>query len=108
MHYPRLMTQWRRVWFALAYSVLGVILISHGWTSGLVSLMLRTTVLALVGTLMFGVFERFPPRLPRWLARWVLQVASIGISLPIATFAIYMLATKPGTPPFWKNPQRLQ
>jgi sensor histidine kinase YesM len=46
---------------------------------------LRTVLLALIAILVFGLFERWPKRLPRWLARWVLQVVGVALAMPIGT-----------------------
>jgi LytS/YehU family sensor histidine kinase len=54
----------------------------------------------------FGVFEQWPRRLPRWLARWVLQVTAVALAMPVATFHIYVLSTPHGAPPFWQNSLR--
>jgi LytS/YehU family sensor histidine kinase len=84
----------------------GVLLTLH-WKSGTVSLLLRTTALGLMAVLMFGLFEQWPKRLPPWLARWVLQVASVAVAMPLTTLAVYLLSTHAGAPPFWRDQSRL-
>jgi sensor histidine kinase YesM len=69
--------------------------------------LLRTTLLALIATLVFGLFEQWPKRLPSWLARWVLQVSAVGVAMPLATLAIYFISTSPGAPPFWEDKDRM-
>ena len=100
--------EWRRLVVPLALAVgFGLLLGTH-WESGMASVLLRTVALALIGTLVFGLFERWPRRLPAWLARWTLQVAGVGVAMPLSTLAIYLLSTRPGAPPFWQAPERLE
>ena len=90
---------WRR--FAVAFGLaLGVALLLRGvWTSGFPQLLARTTALGLVGLLIFTLFEQRPRRLPRWLARWALQVVGVGVAMPVTTLFIYIVTTKAGAPP---------
>jgi hypothetical protein len=99
---------WRRLAVAggLALAVAG--LLATHWTMGWWSIVLRTGALALAGLLVFGLFERWPPRLPGWLPRWVLQVVGVGMAMPVTTFAVYVLSTRPGAPPFWTDAARMQ
>ena len=97
----------RRVVVALAISNAAGLLLLHGWNSRLSSLFLRTTILGLVAASAFALFEVWPRTLPRWLQRWALQVVSVGVSMPITTFLIYVVSTHEGAPPFWETPARL-
>ena len=99
---------WRRVAFTLAISLAVGGLLGLGWTSGAASVIERTLAIGLVAMLAFGLFEQWPPRLPRWLARWVLQVATVAVVIPPAVFAIYVWSTPPGAPPFWQEKERLE
>jgi len=99
---------WRRVAFTLAFAVAIGLLMGTGWKSGLMSILVRTIALGLVGMLVFGLFEQWPKRLPRWLGRWVLQVIAVAVAMPISTFVLYMLSTPDGAPPFWEVPDRLE
>lgn len=98
---------WRRIGVALGLALLVALLLRPTWTPGLAPLLLRTVTLALTGVFVFGFFERRPKRLPSWLPRWVLQVVCVGIAMPMTTVVIYTLATRPGAPPFWLDPQRV-
>ncbi|NOT32958.1 MAG: histidine kinase [Candidatus Eisenbacteria bacterium] len=102
-----LLLDWRRIRFTLILSIAFGLLFSFGWTSGLPSLLIRTVLLGLLAMLAFGLFEQWPKRLPRWLARWVLQVVAVAATMPSATLWIYILSTAPGAPPFWKDSDRL-
>jgi len=77
------------------------------WTSGPWPAVLRTVTLGLIAVLVFGILEQWPKRLPRWLARWVLQVVGVGVAMPLTTVTIYVLSTKSGAPPFWLVKDRM-
>ena len=98
---------WRRLGVALALALAIALLLRPTWTTGLGPLLLRTGTLALVGLLMFTLFEHWPKQLPPWLARWVLQVLSVGVAMPITTLTIYLVSTKAGAPPFWLDKNRM-
>jgi sensor histidine kinase YesM len=103
-----LMLRSGRVVLVICVAILISLPMSLGWKSGYLSLLTRTIALGLVGMLVFGVFEQWPKRLPDWLARWVLQVVGVALSMPVATWMIYVLSTKAGAPPFWQDSDRLQ
>jgi hypothetical protein len=77
------------------------------WRDSLSSLFLRTTILGLSATTVFAFFEVWPRSLPQWVQRWALQVAAVGVSMPLTTLAIYLLTTPPGAPRFWESPGHL-
>jgi len=96
---------WQRLAVALALSLAPAVLVHSGWT--LSSLLFRTVTLGLIAVLVFGLFEQWPKRLPRWLARWVLQVVGVGVAMPLTTVTIYVLSTKAGAHPFWLDKDRM-
>lgn len=98
---------WRRLAVALALSLAVALLLRSQWTTGPSSLLFRTVTLGLTAVLVFGFFERYPTRLPRVVARWVLQVVGVGVAMPLTTVAIYVLSTKAGAPPFWLDKDRM-
>src|SRR4029079_13122239 len=70
---PR-MLNWGRLRFTFIFSgVLGILIGAH-WKSGIWAGVSHALLLGLVAMLVFGLFERWPKRLPRWIARWALQV----------------------------------
>ena len=83
------------------------LLMLHGWESRPSSLFIRTIVLGLSATTAFTLFEVWPPSLPRWLERWILQVVAVGVCVPVTTLLIYVLSTPEGAVPFWQNPARM-
>ena len=103
-----LMFGWRRVAFTLAFATAIGLLMGTGWKSGLLSILERTIALGLIAMLVFGLFEQWPKRLPRWLGRWALQVVAVAIAMPISTVIIYLLSTEEGAPPFWEVQDRME
>ncbi|MEP7028410.1 MAG: histidine kinase [Candidatus Eisenbacteria bacterium] len=105
---PPSMLNWRRVRFTLIVTALFGLMLGHGWTSGVSSALTRTIGLGFIVMIVFGLFERWPKRLPRWLARWVLQVVAVAVVIPPSTAIIYALSTPPGDPPFYRVTERMQ
>jgi signal transduction histidine kinase len=99
---------WRRVAFTLAFATAIGLLMGTGWKSGLLSILERTIALGLIAMLVFGLFEQWPKRLPRWLGRWALQVVAVAIAMPISTVVIYLASTEDGAPPFWEVQDRME
>jgi two-component sensor histidine kinase len=66
----------------------------------------RAMLVGLCALLAFGVFERWPARLPGWLGRWVLQLAGVVFSVPLSTYLAYWLTTG-GDPQLPGNALRL-
>jgi signal transduction histidine kinase len=90
----------RRVAVALTIAIaVGLLLLTHRRSSPS-SLFFRLIIHAVSATMAFAVFEDWPRRLPRWCQRWVLQVVAVGLSIAIATFAMYVPFTPPDAPPF--------
>ncbi|MGE0031264.1 MAG: sensor histidine kinase [Steroidobacteraceae bacterium] len=98
---------WSRVRYTLAASILWGLMLSIGWESSSGGLLARTIVIGLVLMLVFGFFERWPANPPRWLARWVLQVAGVAVSVPFVVMAIYVISTAPDQPPFYEDQSRM-
>jgi hypothetical protein len=98
---------WRRLAVALGLSLAFGLMLGPRWTTGTASVLTRTIVLGLTATLVFGLFEQWPRRLPRPVARWVLQVVAVGIAMPMTTVTMYLISTKPAAPPFWRDADRM-
>jgi signal transduction histidine kinase len=99
---------WRRVLVTLGLSAFCALVLSPGWESAPPPLLTRTVLIGLSAMLTFGLLERWPRRLPRWAARWVVQVLGVAASVPLCVFAIYALAAPEGAPPFWNDPFRME
>jgi len=102
-----LLVNWRRVRFTLIASALWGLILSPAWQSPIVGLLGRTMLVALVVMLAFGLFEQWPARLPRWLARWVLQVLGVAMAVPLCVLAIYLATTRVDQPPFYQDESRM-
>ncbi len=83
-------------------------LLSTGWTSSFAGLLFRTLLIGLTLMLVFGLLEQWPARLPRWLARWVLQVLGVAIAVPLTVVAIYVASTGAGQPHFYLDKDRME
>jgi hypothetical protein len=99
---------WRRVLFTFLFSFTIGALIGRHWQSGWWSAVERVLALGFVALAVFSLFEQWPRRLPKWVARWVLQVVGVAIAMPLTTFTIYVLSTESGAPPFWEEPLRME
>jgi hypothetical protein len=53
-----------------------------GWQSSYLVLITRLLMISTALVLVFGIFERWPARLPGWMSRWVLQVAAVAGAMP--------------------------
>ena len=104
----RALLGWRRVRTVVIICALFVLLFSFGWQAAMWKLVVRVFGVGLALLLVFGLFEQWPRRLPKWLARWALQVAAVGVTVPLALFVGFLLVTPPDDPPFWKTPNRLE
>jgi hypothetical protein len=105
---PRRILGPRRVFVALAASGLQGLIISPAFTGNpTYEVMGRTMLIGLLALLAFGLFERWPARLPRWMARWVLQVLGVALAYPIGTLALYAALTHGDPVPFLENTARL-
>jgi len=101
-----LMLGWKRLRFTLGTSVLfGLFLSLTNETPTLI--VVGRTVLVGMGTLLaFGLFEQWPRRLPRWLARSALQLIGVALSVPPTALLAYLLTTG-GHPNFSHDEKRI-
>jgi len=97
----------RRLLFVLIAALAWGVLLNPMWTASTPGLLLRTMLIAMAALLAFGVAERWPSRLPNWLARWALQVAAVAVTIPLIVLAIYLLGNGHGDPPFWRDKARI-
>ena len=67
----------------------------------------RVLLVGFVCMLAFGLFEQWPKRLPRWIARWVLQVWSVAIATPFAGLIAYLLLDNGEVGPLWNDIDRM-
>lgn len=83
-------------------------LFSLSWEDPLWYLGMAVGLPALAALLAYGLFERWPRRLPDRLPHWVLQVAGVALAIVLTLAALYLLNTEAGAPPFWQVRERLQ
>ena len=77
-----------------------------GWEASYAVLISRWMFVGLIVLLASGLFERWPARLPRWLARWVLQVWAVAFVLPFAVLTAYLVTTRGDPTPLWQDRDR--
>ena len=102
-----LMFGWRRLLVVIVVATLfgSVISTAFPTTPGRI-IVLRCLLVGLAALMAFGLFERWPRRLPSFIARWVLQVLAVAFVVPWTVLAIYLATTMPDQPPFWRDPLR--
>jgi LytS/YehU family sensor histidine kinase len=64
-------------------------------------------VLGLATLIAFGIFERWPKRLPGWIARWPIQVLAVVAVIPPTVLIIYAVVSAGDPTPFWKTQARV-
>jgi hypothetical protein len=98
---------WPRVKFTLAFAILVGFPLDLVINGGRPWYLFRTIALGAAALAAFGLFEQWPRRLPKPLARWVLQVIGVALAMPLTTFAIWVISAARGAPPFWTNQDAL-
>ena len=96
---------WRRLRFTVGLSALLGLFLSSMLETPLLIVIARTITMGLVAMLVFGVFERWPRRLPRWLPRSAAQLIAIAVTTPFATLLAFQL-TELGDLEFEENRRR--
>lgn len=97
----------RRLRVVLIATVLWGLFLSLIFESSTLSVLGRTISIGLVALLVFGLLERWPRRLPGWLARWVLQVGGVAFTVPLTVSVYYLATSETGVLPFWEGGLRL-
>lgn len=96
---------WPRVRVVLGICTLFGLLLSIGHESPTPVVIARTIFVGVGALFAFGLFERWPRRLPRWLARSAIQLVAIVITIPFSVALAFALTTG-GDPQFDKNEDR--
>jgi LytS/YehU family sensor histidine kinase len=97
----------RRLRTVLIASGIWGLVMSLAFEVSTLSVVVRTLFVGLSALLVFGLFELWPRQLPAWLARWVLQVVGVAVSIPLSVALYYIVTTEAGAPPFWEGGSRL-
>ncbi len=98
---------WRRLRVVLITAAIIFLLLAYGWTISYWILIGRWIFLGLCALTVFGLFERWPERLPKWMARWALQVAAVAVIMPIAVWISYTVTNLNLAEPWWRDKDRL-
>ena len=102
-----LIFHWRRLLVVVAVATLFGSVISTAFpTTRAAIIVLRCLLVGLVALMAFGILERWPARLPSFVARWALQVLAVAFVVPWTVLAIYLATTMPDQPPFWRDAMR--
>ncbi|MFS8063222.1 MAG: sensor histidine kinase [Luteimonas sp.] len=99
---------WRRIRVVLVTSLVLSLLMLPGWQASWGVLFVRLVFVGCAQLLVFGLFERWPTRLPRWLARWVLQVVAVAAVVPFALAIAYTLTTIGDAVPWTHDKLRME
>lgn len=97
---------WRRVRFTLITSTLFGLMLSAGSLTPTPIVVGRAWIVGFAVLFVFGLFEQRPRRMPRWLARWVLQLIAVVAIIPFASLLAYWVTTG-GHPDLKNNEKRL-
>ena len=98
---------WRRVRVVLVACALLSLPMAPGWKASYGVLYARCLIAGFGLLLVFGAFERWPRRLPGWIARWGLQVAMVALAVPVFVAIAYSLTTIGIDPPWFRDRDRL-
>ena len=104
-HGLALILAWRRVRFTLAVSAPFGFLLGLLSETAMLIVVARAMTVWLAAMLAFGLFEQWPKRLPRWLARAPLQLIGIAVVIPFAALLAYY-ATTGGNPQIVQDESR--
>ncbi|MFA6985220.1 MAG: histidine kinase [Arenimonas sp.] len=105
--FPRLFG-WPRMRVVLIASLVLSLIFLPGWRSSWAVLFIRLAFLGTVQVLVFGLVERWPKKLPRWTARWVLQVVAVAVVVPFAVAIAYSFTTMGDAVHWTQNKDRLE
>ncbi len=98
---------WPGLRVVLIASVLWGLALSLVFVSPTWSVLARTISIGVVALFVFDLLEQRPRRLPRWIARWALQVVGVAVSVPLAVSAYYLATSEAGVLPFSEGGTRL-
>ena len=98
---------WPRVKVVLVTCLVFFLLMAPGWLASYILLAGRLLFVGLAALFAFGLFERWPMRLPGWVSRWGLQVVAVAATVPIATAYVYAMTTMGDPQHWWQSQARL-
>lgn len=95
-----------RVFATVGVSAALGLLLSIAYVVPVYVVIARAVVVGLIAMLAFGVVEQWPARLPRWAARWVVQLVAMVAVMPLAALAAYWIS-EGGNPRISADPERV-
>jgi len=98
---------WRRLRVVGIAALVASLPMSANWVAPYWLLLLRLVLVGLAALFVFGLFERWPRRLPAWFPRWGLQVASVAAVMPVAAALSYGFTT-PDDVHWWTVKSRME
>lgn len=101
-----LILSWPRVRFTVGISAVFGLLLSLPSETATLIVVSRAVMVGLAAMLAFGLFEQWPRRLPRWLARSALQLIGIVLVVPFGSLLAYLVTTG-GDPQFATDEKRV-
>jgi hypothetical protein len=103
---PRLFA-WPRLRPVLVACGLVFVLMAITWKASYLVLALRLLMIGMTALLVFGLLERWPPRLPRWIERWALQVVGVAVVIPFAAALAYAFTVWGEPGPWYHDKDRM-
>jgi len=100
--------RWRRVRVVIITAFIVSLPFIPNWEPSYSILIGRLLLTGFITLTLFGIVERWPKQLPRWLARWALQVAIVAVAIPFVTAFGYSITTMGLTDPWWRDKSRLE
>lgn len=97
---------WRRVKVMLVTCFILHLPILATWQASYGLLAVRVLFIGTAVLFAFGLFERWPARLPGWMSRWGVQVVATAAAVPMSAMLIYAITTT-GDPHWWQNQNRV-
>jgi signal transduction histidine kinase len=99
------MLGWNRVLVTMGVSAALGMLLSMAYVIPVYIVMGRAVIVGLIAMLVYGLVEQWPTRLPRWAARWVVQLIAMVAVMPLAAFTAYWI-TEGGDPEISEDADR--
>lgn len=93
----------RQLGTAVLASLVWGVLLAPIFTIPQWELWLRTLVVGLAAFGVFTLLAGWPRTLPRWMARWVLQVLGVALAIPLSVLLVYQVRAALGPPTFWED-----
>ncbi len=103
----RAMYGWRRLRVVLLASFIISLIWLPIFKSAWLLLVARLVFVGLLQLTVFGLFERWPRRLPTWMAHWVLQIAAVALIAPFAAALVYSLSVWDANAAWYQSNLRL-